>query len=262
MFKWKELFVGMFLIGNIASAGWEKEAYEYEGFTLPYQLYTPTDVVDGALPLVVVLHGSYEAGTDNEHHMLKGSNIGPDYFARNKIQDIQPAYILAPQTPIDIRWASTEIAPYDFDNTPITLSMASLLKLIDDIKTEDKIDASRIYLIGLSRGGQGVWNAAMHRPDLFAAIVPISGSASPQHGELLKDQYIWTFHGDEDEITKVEYTREMVDAILQQGGSTSKIRYTEIEGGDHADSWLTAYSGDDVWRWMLKHQRGHQKNVD
>lgn len=255
MFKWKSLLVAVFLIGNIASAEWKKETYEYEGFTLPYQLYTPADEAGEALPLVVVLHGSYEAGTDNEHHMLKGSNIGPDYFARKKIQDIQKAYVLAPQTPVDIRWASTEIAPYDFDNTPITISMESLLSLIDELKVEDKIDDSRIYLIGLSRGGQGAWNAAMHRPDLFSAIVPISGSASPKHGGLLKDQYVWAFHGNEDEITNVEYTREMVDAILQQGGSTSKVRYTEIEGGDHADSWLKAYSGDGVWRWMLKHQK-------
>lgn len=261
MYKWKGLLVGIFLIGGVAAAEWEKGAYNYNDFSLPYQLYTPSGEIEESLPLVVVLHGSYEAGTDNEHHMLKGSNIGPDYFARKKIQDIQKAYILAPQTPVDIRWASTEIAPYDFDNTPITVSMEALLKLINELKIKDQIDSSRIYLIGLSRGGQGVWNAAMHSPDLFAAIVPISGSASPKHGHLLKDQYIWAFHGDKDEITNVEYTRDMVDAILKQGGSTSKIRYTEIEGGDHADSWLTAYSGTDIWHWMLKHQKNSNKEI-
>ncbi len=53
--------------------------------------------------------------------------------------------------------------------------MSALLELVDHLlETDPNIDASRVYLTGLSRGGQGVWNAALQRPDFFAAIVPIS----------------------------------------------------------------------------------------
>lgn len=233
---------------------WQKHEYQSGDFTLPYQLFTPTDT-QSTLPLVIVLHGSYEAGTDNQQHMLKGTNIGPDYFTSAKVQNIKQAYVIAPQTPVEIRWASTSIAPYDLANTPITPSMDALLKLIDETIKSSPIDARRIYIAGLSRGGQGVWNAAFHRPELFAAIAPISGSGSPKDAARLINLPIWAFHGNTDEITKVEYTREMVDAIIKAGGTTALIRYTEIEGGNHADSWLTAYNGTELWQWMLQQRK-------
>ncbi len=134
--------------------------------------------------------------------------------------------------------------------------MSALLELGDHLlETDPSIDASRVYLTGLSRGGQGVWNAALQRPDFFAAIVPIAGSASPADAKRLVNLPIWTFHGDKDTTTNVTYTRAMVDAILQAGGTTNNIRYTEVPSGEHADSWLTAFKDEQLYRWLLTHQR-------
>ncbi|MBP6116733.1 MAG: dienelactone hydrolase family protein [Neisseriaceae bacterium] len=249
------LLLGLCLPAIGQPSGWQQQQYAHKAYDLPYQWYTPTQAGTEKLPLVVVLHGSYEAGTDNQQHMLKGTNIGPDYFARAKIQAIQKAYVLAPQTSVPVRWASTGIPEYDLNQTPITPSMAALLSLIDDTLKTKAVDPRRIYIVGLSRGGQGAWNAAFHRPDLFAAIVPIAGSGSPKDGAKLIKMPIWAFHGDQDEITDVAYTRHMVDAIIQAGGSTKTLRYTEIQGGDHADAWLTAYRTDELWRWLLSHQK-------
>lgn len=259
----KQLFHGAFtalllsfsLSASAQAGGWQKQQYAHKAYDLPYQWYTPADAGKEKLPLVVVLHGTYEAGRDNQQHMLKGTNVGPDYFARAKIQAIQKAYILAPQTSLPVRWASTGIPEYDLSTTPITPSMAALLSLIDEAVRTKAVDPRRIYLVGLSRGGQGAWNAAFHRPDLFAAIAPIAGSGSPKDGARLINMPAWAFHGDQDEITDVAYTRNMVDAIIKAGGSTKTIRYTEIQGGDHADSWLTAYHGEDLWRWLLDHKK-------
>ncbi len=66
---------------------------------------------------------------------------------------------------------------------------------------------------------------------------------------------IWTFHGDNDTTTNVTYTRAMVDAIIQAGGTTNNIRYTEVPSGEHADSWLTAFKDEQLYRWLLTHQR-------
>ena len=60
---------------------WSKKTFENNGFTLPYQIYTPKDTKNKKLPLVIYLHGTGEAGTDNEAQMYKGKNIGPDYFS-------------------------------------------------------------------------------------------------------------------------------------------------------------------------------------
>ncbi len=256
--RWLPLSV---LITMICSASalamdtqWQAQHFQDEHFDLPYQIYHPQSAEK--LPLVIHLHGTGEAGIDNQAQLYKGQHIGPDYFTNDDIQAIQKAIVLAPQTPDAIRWASTSIEPYDFSSTPSTPSMTALLELVDHLlETDPSIDASRVYLTGLSRGGQGVWNAALQRPDFFAAIVPIAGSASPADAKRLVNLPIWTFHGDKDTTTNVAYTRAMVDAILQAGGTTNNIRYTEVAGGEHADSWLAAFKDEQLYRWLLTHQR-------
>ena len=243
------------LCSNSAQAAkWNEKTYTSNGFTLPYEIYQPE--TNDRIPLIIHLHGSGEAGEDNRAQLYLGKNIGPDYFASDAIQSIQKAIVLAPQTPKDMRWASTTLAPYDFKTTPSTPSMTALLQLIDKTRaTNPNVDPSRIYMTGLSRGGQGVWNAAMQRPELFAAIVPIAGSGSPKDANLLINIPTWAFHGSKDSVTSVNYTRDMVDAILRSGGTTQLLRYTEVEGGEHPDSWLTAFKDEKLYQWMLSHHK-------
>ena len=231
---------------------WSKKTFENNGFTLPYQIYTPKDTKNKKLPLVIYLHGTGEAGTDNEAQMYKGKNIGPDYFSSPEIQGIQAAYVLAPQTPKDMRWASTTLDEYDLSTTPVTPSMEALLKLIDEVSKKYPIDTDRIYIAGLSRGGQGTWNAALLKPEKFAAVVPIAGSGGVKDAGKLSKTAIWVFHGDEDEVTKVNYSRNMVFAIIKAGSTPDLLRYTEIRGGNHEASWLTAHKNSDLYRWMIQ----------
>ena len=235
---------------------WSKKTFENNGFTLPYQIYTPKDTKNKKLPLVIYLHGTGEAGTDNEAQMYKGKNIGPDYFSSPEIQGIQAAYVLAPQTPKDMRWASTTLDEYDLSTTPVTPSMEALLKLIDEVSKKYPIDTDRIYIAGLSRGGQGTWNAALLKPEKFAAVVPIAGSGGVKDAGKLSKTAIWVFHGDEDEVTKVNYSRNMVFAIIKAGSTPDLLRYTEIRGGNHEASWLTAHKNSDLYSWMIQWELG------
>lgn len=235
-------------------AVWQAKTFQDDGFTLPYQLFTPA--AGSNLPLVIHLHGTGEAGSDNQAQMYSGTVIGPQYFASENNQAIQPSYVLAPQTPQPMRWASTTLDHYDFSHTPSTPSMTALLHLVDHLLEQNtNIDVKRIYITGLSRGGQGVWNAMMQKPGFFAAALPIAGSADPSQADKLTAIPTWVFHGSADQVTKIEYSREMVDAIIRSGGSTALIRYTEIEGGDHASSWTTAYANSQVYRWLMKQHR-------
>jgi predicted peptidase len=237
-----------------SSVDWKAAIFKHEGFTLPYNIYLPSS--SNKIPLIIHLHGTGRAGTNNKSQLYLGRNIGPDYFASNKIQSIQKSIVLAPQTPKNMRWANTSLNPYNFKSTPPTQSMVALLKLIDSlVSSTPEIDPSRIYMTGLSRGGQGVWNAAMMRPNLFAAIVPISGSGSPKDAHRIIKIPTWAFHASNDNVTNVNYTRDMVDAIIRSGGTTRLLRYTEIEGGQHSSSWLKAYKDDKLYHWMLSHHR-------
>lgn len=247
------LAVGLWSYNSLAGE-WSGETYKGDNFNLPYQLYTPDNKTDNE-PLVIFLHGTGEAGVDNKAQLYDGQNIGPDYFSSQKIQSIQNAYVLAPQTTKEIRWANTTLDEYDLDKTEVTSSMKALLKLVDEVVKTKKIDKSRIYMAGLSRGGQGAWNAALLRPNYFAAIVPIAGSSSPKHAYKLANLPIWAFHGTADKVTKVDYTRHMIDELLKSGSSTKWLRYTEIQDGTHPDSWLTAFRNQDLWYWMLQHKK-------
>ncbi len=220
----------------------------------PYQLYIP--LKKEKLPLIIHLHGSGEAGNDNFVQMYSGTNYGPQYFASEENQSIQEAFVLAPQTPAHIRWASTTLEPYIFQKTSTTVSMKALLRLIDTLPEKfPVIDIKRIYIAGLSRGGQGVWNALMLRPDFFAAGVAISGSADPREAARIANIPIWAFASDSDQTTNVQFTRDMVDALIRNGGSSSTVRYTEVEGGDHAGSWQRAYENSDVYKWLIRQSK-------
>lgn len=236
--------------------GWTAGEFTDGHFKLPYQLYEPAKTsASGPLPLVIYLHGSGEAGVDNKAQLYSGKNIGPDYFASSAIQGIQAAFVLAPQTPGPVRWASTGLTEYDFNATPITISMNALFKLLDELKANPAIDKSRIYMTGLSRGGQGVWYAALVRPAEFAAIVPIAGAGSPKHAASIAKLPTWAFHGNGDTTTSVEVTRNMVKAMRDAGATSETLRYTEIEGGQHESSWLTAHKDSELWKWMLQWKR-------
>lgn len=236
----------------LASSGeWSKNNFKYDEFNLPYQLFKPNNI-EKEIPLVIYLHGSGEAGIDNEKQMYAGTNIGPQYFASEEIQNIQNAYVLAPQTTPEIRWASVSIDEYDFKTTPITPSMNSLLHLIDNLEKELKIDPKRIYIAGLSRGGQGVWNAAMNRPSKFAAIVPIAGSGSPKDIDLIKYIPTWVFHGNADDITPIEVSQNMVDALKKKNGN---VKFTIVENGNHDSSWLEAHKNSELWKWMISNKK-------
>ena len=246
----------LFLSVVASAAGWKADEFVDGHFKLPYQLYEPVETQNNkSLPLVIYLHGSGEAGVDNKAQLYLGKNIGPDYFASSTIQDIQAAFVLAPQTPGPVRWASTGLTEYDFAATPITISMNALFKLVDKLKMNPAIDTSRIYMTGLSRGGQGVWYAALMRPTEFAAIVPIAGAGSPKHAASIAKLPVWAFHGNADTTTSVDVTRNMVKALRDTGATSNTLRYTEIEGGQHESSWLTAHRDSELWRWMLQWSR-------
>ncbi len=235
-------------------ANWQQENYHNNGFTLPYQLFTPQ--AKGKLPLIIHLHGSGEAGKDNIAQMYLGTQFGPQYFAAKPHQQLQPSFILAPQTPAPMRWASTTLEPYSLQSTPSTPSMTALLHLIDNmLATNSNIDPNRVYIAGLSRGGQGVWNAILQRSDLFSAAVAIAGSGDTSEAHRIAHMPIWVFAGESDVITDVNYSRSMVDALYRTGGSSAHIRYTEILGGDHSSSWRTAYANSDLYKWLIQHQK-------
>ena len=130
--------------------------------------------------------------------------------------------------------------------------MRLMFEALDSItETNQNIDMSRIYLLGFSMGGWGVWDAISRRPNYFAAAAPICGGGDPKQALNLKNVNIWAWHGKNDHVIDVKKSQNMVKALENNKG---KITYTEIEGRGH-DSWLDVWNSAQLWNWLYSQRK-------
>ncbi|MFO0955983.1 MAG: prolyl oligopeptidase family serine peptidase [Isosphaeraceae bacterium] len=232
----------------------EKHTFDRGAATLPYRLLRP-DGYDrdgaGRYPLVVILHGIGERGTDNERPLRNGV----EEFARGPFRKAFPCFLVVPQCPPDQLWCNFSSAGTR-GNLPLahepTEPAALVLELIDAMRREYRVDPGRIYLTGVSMGGYGTWDLIAREPSLFAAAIPVCGGGDPAQAGKLTRLPIWAFHGDQDELVPVERSRDMIAAIRQAGGEP---RYTEYAGVGH-DSWTPTYRNVEVLAWLFGQQLG------
>jgi predicted peptidase len=225
------------------ASGFLFKSLKFEDRTYDYCVYVPPGYApDRAWPVILFLHGSGEAGTDG----FLQTDIGIGRAIRRDRSRI-PAIVVMPQCRPKQRWLGRN------------LQMA--LRCVEETSKEYRLDPDRVYLTGLSLGGQGTWHLAAQLPDRFAAIVPICGFAelgpdttaeAAKLAAKLTNVPIWCFHGDADTAVPVTKSREMVDAIRKAGG---KAEYTEVKGGQH-NVWDRAYEDPALWTWLFAQKRG------
>jgi predicted peptidase len=237
------------------------EARQYKdeaGNILLYRLLKPK-TLDGQnkYPLVLFLHGIGERGNDNEAQLKWGAKN----FAIDENMANYPCFVAVPQCPLDDFWVSALqdlSSSYSMTEKP-TEAMRMALELVDVLQGEfPQIDPQRIYVTGLSMGGFGTWDAVQRRPDLFAAAVPVCGGGDVTKAERIARLPIWDFHGAEDRLVIPKWSRDMIDAIREAGGSP---KYTEYPGIGH-QSWIKAYSDPELFKWLFsqKKRRTGQSN--
>ncbi len=202
-------------------------------FKFNYLLYLPPgyqDDPDKQWPLILFLHGMGERGDDLElvkvHGLPKRIEHGDDF----------PFIIVSPQCPDGSNWQ---------------LQAAGLVKFLDDIAANYRVDENRVYLTGLSMGGYGTWHLAMQNPQRFAAIAPICGGGDAANVCRIKDVPVWNFHGEKDSTVTIERSHLMVDALKDCSGN---VRFTIYPDAEH-DSWTETYKNPELYDWFLEHIR-------
>lgn len=195
--------------------------------TYQYLSLFPADYqqrIENKFPLLLYLHGAGERG--NDLNLLRRNGI-PKLTSEGAEL---PFVVIAPQCPENSRW--------DIDG---------LIALLDDAIDRHRIDNKRIYLTGLSMGGQAVWLMANAISERLAAVVPICGLYVKLDLEKFRSLPIWCFHGAMDEIVPLSHSLMMIRELEESGCSP---KFTIYEHSGH-DSWTETYENAKVFKWLL-----------
>ncbi len=248
--------------------------------TLVYRVYYPEgyDAKENKkYPLVFFLHGHGECGTNNKSQLqvLNKSNKFLDDIA-----EMNNAIILAPQTYCDgatgfSEWINSasgfrgkhiwdgglgglHIRESALPEITYTVGLQAASALLDEFLALPTVDLDRVYLSGISMGGCGAWELAARRPETFAAMVPVCGSAILSTAESFKNTAVWAIHGKLDGTVLAEGSEKMCEAIKAAGGHAT---YTGLEGVGH-DAWIRGYTATNregltaaEWIFTQKKQR-------
>ncbi|WP_434977838.1 prolyl oligopeptidase family serine peptidase [Daejeonia sp. YH14] len=221
-----------FLMFSFSSAqeikgNFDKEIKEKKN--LQYILDYPQQIKD-KVPLIVFLHGSGERGTD-----LEKVKAHSPFTYKNLMKE--PVAVLAPQCP-ENQWWDTD----------------AVYHLILEIQKNYKIDASRIYLTGLSMGGWGTLKLAMEHPEMFAAVVSVCAPTDRvmyANIQQYKDLNMKIFHGGMDDVVLPENAFNFYQKLHPVNPNAELI----IFPNDNHNSWDSTYSDPALYEWMLKQRK-------
>lgn len=223
------------------------------GFPLPNRQFIPPEHYEQSrnrrnlerMPLILLLHGAGEGGKDNEAQLRNG--------VAELLRSLpSPCFSLVPQCPIDRRWVEVDWTEQRHDIPPEpSLPLFATLELLDRHCARYPIDPARIYLIGLSMGGYGVWDLLCRLPERFAAAVPICGGADENVVLVARAVPISAFHGKRDDVVPVGRSQRAIEALRAAGGSP---RYKEYQEAKH-DSWTAAFAEPDLLPWLFSQRR-------
>src|SRR5262245_52720688 len=228
--------------------GFLNRSVTVNGSEYRYVVYVPREFSKSrSWPVIVALHGGGDYGNDGIKQtaggLARAIRLNPERF---------PAIVLFPQAHAD-----------DTPGWQLEGGKAALAALDGAIK-EFRGDSKRIYLTGLSAGGNGSWFLLSRYPERFAAAVIVSGFVSQFTGKTSGVNYpslasesrtepfsviakrissipIWIFHGDADQNVSVDESRKIFAALKSIGAD---VQYTELPGVPH-NAWDTAYGRAD-----------------
>jgi MYXO-CTERM domain-containing protein len=159
-------------------------------------------------PVIVFMHGSGEA-SDNGSIMILTKHSLP-----RVVED--PSW----------NWPFIVVSP-QIDKTSGWLSHANdVSAVLDKLISTYGGDPNRLYLTGLSYGGQGTWELGINLVSKWAALLPVvPGDAVPKNWDqrtAVINMPIWQFHG----VLDTNYMANVTDSMqLEASGASKFFRY-------------------------------------
>lgn len=189
-------------------------------------------------PLILFLHGAGTRGTDI--NLVK-------FEALPQILDFTPDFPFIVVSPQLTNQGGDD---YWFMEKPAE----SVMTLLDEVQSAYAVDPKRVYLTGVSIGGNGAWVYGLQHPGRFAALVPVMGFVGDTGGTYvpenicdLKSVPVWAFHGAKDSIVPLQAERDLVEALKACGGN---VQFTVYPDGDHDISGRVYNNNQELFEWL------------
>lgn len=190
------------------------------------------------LPIVVFLHGKSLCGRDLyrvlEYGTLEALTMGLRL----------DAIVVAPQNPGNGWWRPE-----------------SVMSIVEWVRERYKVDASRLYVLGMSLGGYGTLDFAATYPYETAAAMALCGGSSIESPTKLCRVPLWIMHGTADSAVPVSASRRVRD-IVESSDTTNLMRYDELPGVGHSLLARLFYMHE-TYDWLFKHSTAdYPRTVD
>jgi poly(3-hydroxybutyrate) depolymerase len=210
------------------------ESVKVGDLTREYRLVVPNSVdLAKPAPLVVSFHGM----------LIDSKDVMPLYTKLNDTA-AKHKFILAYPEAIGKSWG---IAP-----DKVTKDLAFFDALVTRLKTDYRIDADRIYVLGMSNGGYFAHLVGKERSKSVAAVASHSGPLGLQTllGIRADRKFpVLIIHGDKDNILPVDWARDNRDRYKKEG---HEVKYVELSGAGH--TWGRQQGvNETIWQYFAEH---------
>lgn len=209
------------------------------GDTLLYRIMKPLHYDPRKrYPLVVGL--PYTCWSDNTRQ-IDACPIAK-WLATDENRRKYAAFVFVPRCPPHTGWGGVA-------NTPSVAPLA--IEAILSLEKAFSIDAQRLYVSGVSRGGYGSWQLIGTHPELFAAAIPVCGKGDLSQAPGMAGISVWAFHGAKDMNVPVSGSRDMIKALQKAGGDP---RYTEYPDAAHS-IWEEVVKTPGLLDWLFSQKQ-------
>jgi len=148
-------------------------------------------------------------------------------------------------------WPGFLLFPQMLNNFWYPADIDNVIRIVKLLEKKYNIDPNRIFVHGLSAGGEGTYEIIQRAPWLIAGALPMSAITDNNIVETGKIEQIssipvWQFQGGIDTAPKPSFTQNHIDSMKAHGMDVKLTIYPTL---GHS-VWNNAYAEPDFFTWM------------
>lgn len=238
IFSWLCIFLGTLEAQtNVWPVGFEQRIHVDAAGQHKYFVYVPNDEPPtGGWPIMLFLHGAGERGSDGVAEIAVG--LGTALEAKPR-----PFVAVFPQ-------CQERGQQYRAGWINKTKDAQRALEILADVERSENVNSHKRILCGWSMGGYGAWSNAAAQPEMWSAVLAISGGLiEPVDLKQLATSNVplWAIHGADDAIVPATETQRACRKLREQSG---RVRETIVKGTGH-DVWRYVFAEEKVFQWLM-----------